>query len=144
MMRQLWLAGLGLLLLGTPAGAQTLAERQLTAREDAKLADALGAANTHCGTALEASIAWPGFLAHKDKLPFATGDCEAALTAIYQMCNDPTAKVAIAQKLKALDCVIADGKQTLALDPDGTLTMGIDLDGANYNPFVQKFLGDHL
>ena len=60
------------------------------------------------------------------------------------MCNDPTAKAAITQKLKALNCVIADGKQSLALDPDGTLTMGINLDGANYNLFVQKFLGDHL
>ncbi len=45
---------------------------------------------------------------------------------------------------QSLNCVIADGRQSLAIDLDGTLTMGIDLDGANYNPFVQKFLGDHL
>ena len=143
-MRSNWLAALGVLLLAQAAGAQTLAERQLTAREDAKLADSLATTNAHCGTSLTASIAWPGFLPHKDKLPFATGDCLAALTAIYQMCNDPLAKAAIAQKVKSLNCVIADAKQSAALDPNGALTLGIDLDGANYNPFVQKFLGDHL
>ena len=128
-----------------PTQAQTLAERQTTQREDAKLAEALGVTNAHCGTSLAASIVWPDFLQHKDKLPFATGDCEAALTALTQMCNDPTAKQAIAQKVKSLTCIYGGGaKQSLALDAAGALTLSVDLDGANYNQFVQKWLGDHL
>ena len=98
----------------------------------------------HCGTELKASITWPGFLQHKDKLPFATGDCAAALQAIYLMCNSPMAKQAVAQKVKSLECVLADGKQAMSMDPTGALTLSIDLDGANYSTFVQKWLGDHL
>ena len=92
-----------------------------------------------------ASIDWSDFLPHKDKLPFATGDCGAALTANTQLCNDPLGKQAILQKVHALRCVYAGGaKQSLFLDPAGTLTLSIDLDGANYNPLTQKWLGDHL
>ena len=126
------------------AAAQTLGERQTIAAEDAKLAEPLAITNTHCGTDLKAGIAWPDFLQHKDKLPFATGDCEAALQAIYLMCNSPVAKQAIAQKVKSLSCVLADGKQAMSMDQNGVLTLSIDLDGANYSMFVQKWLGDHL
>ncbi len=146
-MRSLSYAILVLTLAGAaaPSWAQTLAERQATQREDAKLAEALGVTNMHCGTSLTAAIDWVDFLPHKDKLPFATGDCEAALTAITQLCNDPLGKQAITQKIHALSCVSAGtAKQSLSLDPAGTLTLSIDLDGANYNPFVQKWLGDHL
>ena len=136
---------LALAAAAVPSRAQTLAERQETQREDAKLAEALGVTNAHFGTSLTASIEWSDFLPHKDKLSFATGDCEAALTAITQLCNDPLGKQAILQKIHALSCVYAgSAKQSLSLDPAGTLKLSIDLDGANYNPFTQKWLGDHL
>lgn len=127
-----------------PAQAQTLAQKQMMAKQDEALVDPLRQANEACGTSIKASIDWPGFLSAQIGNNSISGFCESALSTMRGMCSDALAKKEIAAKVQTYTCGFGGaGKRAMSLK-DGNLRLDIDWDASNYDDFIKAWLGDHL
>jgi hypothetical protein len=127
-----------------PLPAQSLAQKQMMARQDEEFAQAVPPTDKACGTTLKAAIDWPGFLSAEIGQNSISAFCAGPLNTMASMCSDPTAKKAIAEKVKSYTCRFGGpGKRALALQ-NGELSMDVDWDAANYDDFVRAWLGDHL
>jgi hypothetical protein len=126
------------------AHAQTLAQKQFMAKQDAEFAEAVPDTDKACGTALKASIDWPGFLKSEIGNNSIVSYCAEPLNTLRSMCSDPLAKTAISEKIKTYTCGFGGpGKRALSLD-NGALHIDVDWDAANYGDYIKAWLGDHL
>lgn len=138
------LVPLALAMPASPVQAQTLAQKQMMARQDADFAASVPDTDKACGITLKASIDWPGFLKGDAGQNSVSAYCAEPLNTLRSMCSDATAKAAIAEKIKTYTCGFGgQGKRALSLD-NGALRMDVDWDAANYDDFVRAWLGDHL
>ena len=112
--RNVLLAVLALAALATPVHAQTVAQQQMMADVDADFAAKVPDTDKACGTAIKASIDWPGFLKSEIGQNSVSAYCAAPLDTMQSMCADAMAKQAIAAKVKTYTCAFGGpGKKTL-------------------------------
>jgi hypothetical protein len=138
------LTGVFLVVLAASSQAQTLAQKQFMAKQDATFAEAVAPTDAACGTKLTASIDWPGFLKSDIGNNSVPSYCAEALGAMQRMCADPLAKQAISEKIKSYTCGFGGtGKRAMSLD-GGALRMDVDWEAANYGDYITAWLGDHL
>ncbi len=145
---------------GTSTKAQTLHQKQVMTEQQQKLDLSLTGPQTingNCGTSVTSKIDWQSFMAAdamEKSVPGTEGPaawCARPLDAIARMCGPDAGagqaanKAAIAAKIKTYVCSYVPGQpQSLALDPSGTLTYRGDYTATGAEPFVTKWLGDHL
>ena len=98
------LVPLALAMPASPVQAQTLAQKQMMARQDADFAASVPDTDKACGITLKASIDWPGFLKGDAGQNSVSAYCAEPLNTLRSMCSDATAKAAIAEKIKTYTC----------------------------------------
>ncbi len=141
------------------AYAQTLAQKQTMASEEARLAGAASNASSKCQTPIPASFEWQSFLA-TDKVGDKTAVvyqnppsdmCSVPLAELQAMCQDGQARQAIAAKIKSYQCGYQAGATpSLSIDPAGKLLFQSSYDAFHHMDhtdeatFVEQWLGQHL
>ncbi|MGI4939555.1 MAG: hypothetical protein ACRYHQ_03120 [Janthinobacterium lividum] len=146
--------------LATATHAQTLHQKQVMTEQQQKLDMTVTGPQTvngSCGTNVTAKFDWPSFVsadALEKSVPGTGGPaawCARPLDAIARMCGPDAGtgraanRAAISAKIKGYVCSYASGQpQSLDLDPSGTLTYRGDYTATGSEPFVTRWLGDHL
>jgi hypothetical protein len=137
-------AAVGSALLLGGVHAESLGAKKYRQAQDKSLTDdQLKSVNASCGTNITAAFDWSTFPDAPDwggSSP--SGYCGTALSAIRNLCSDPTGKSAVQQQVKALTC--STGDKTAIEIKDGKITLVFNKDSTNLEDLVKKYLQGHL
>jgi hypothetical protein len=124
------------------ADAQSLKLRQRMEAQDKDLAPDIESTNKACDTSISGKFDWTGVNEEKLMSNSAESYCDAALSSIRRICEDPTGKKAVKEKIKSVTCGFgADRAMTLK---DGAIEYKINFESANDQDYTYEYLQNHL
>ncbi len=121
-----------------PAFAEDEAERRFKAKN--QLVKAAGKAAEKCGGQLKVELAYDRFDKRARQRYAIASWCEHVLDQLRGLCRGPKTKAIVQRRIKRFRCMPAskDGRNlTIA---DGTVTLFIDFEAANYGQFARRAL----
>ena len=124
------------------ADAQSLKVRQLMESADKDFARQADPLNDKCGTKMTAKIDWANAVEDDVTHYTVASYCEAGTKAINRVCNNPTGKKAVMEKIKTVTCGF--GKEPSMSLKDGALDYKITFQQSKDEEFFFQYLEDHL
>lgn len=134
---------IGFFILTQSTFAQSLAEKELYAKEDSAMVSSVENTEKQCKTTVKFKFDWASFKKADLEDRGASTFCEAVFSAINDVCTGSDAGLkAVQGKIKSVTCKQATPR-TIALK-NGELTYGIDYNAANDRDAVFDFLKKNL
>ncbi len=136
-------AAISFCILTQSAFAQSLAEKELYAKEESAMVSRVENTNKQCQTSVKFKFDWASFKKADLEDRGATTFCEGVFSAINDVCTGSDAGLkAVQSKIKSVTCKQA-APRTIALK-NGELIYGIDYNAANDRDAVFDFLKKNL
>lgn len=126
----------------TAAYAQSLKMKQREASEAEDLVKDAKNLNESCGTEITVKFDWTG--AKEDLITAKSPEsyCDGMLAGVRRVCDDPTGKAAVKEKVKTISCGFgAERKMSLK---NGAIDYTIDFKSSNDGDFSYEFLQNNL
>ncbi|HLJ64966.1 MAG TPA: hypothetical protein VKT70_12715 [Stellaceae bacterium] len=126
----------------TTVHAQSLKIKQREEAQDIELAKDALETKASCGIDIPIKFNWKDAPEEEIQANSPEGLCDEALHAVRRVCEDPTGKGAVKEKVKSISCGF--GPERAMNFKDGALDYTIDFKSSNDADFAYEFLQNHL